>query len=282
MKLFAALLLCLAVPTFGAPQHYHYDSRHSDTRYGHSRPANPHQTYRTDYGPQPLTHYNYRPATGNYNYRPASGTPLSSPHPKPVTRFSQRPGPRTPVSSPFTRTAPKTVDTAWGVFPLAARNALSREQRNQYLPVMRALLKVMETSTPASEDVNTLLVLTRDLTKSIPEGTDLIPSFNGFNVGEMGLPEDGDVIVNVNGVPHIVTQFGAFPLSDVSLMTNEQRAQFLPATRTFISVLEKDNIDQNEIQQLIKESDEISKLIPEQFRNQISQTVNANLGSRLG
>ena len=35
---------------------------------------------------------------------------------------------------------------------------------------MKALVKVMETNTPAPEDVNTLLVLTRDLTKNLPKG----------------------------------------------------------------------------------------------------------------
>ena len=83
---------------------------------------------------------------------------------------------------------------------------------------MRALLKVMETSTPAPEDVNTLLVLTRELTKKVPKGTnsDIPSSFNGFEIPEglgdvegLGLlPEDGDVIVQHNDVPHIVTQFG--------------------------------------------------------------------------
>ena len=104
-----------------------------------------------------------------------------------------------------------------GVFELAARNSLTRQSRNQYLPVMRALLKVMETSTPAPEDVNTLLVLTRELTKNIPDDEfpknvkNIIPSINGLDVeglGLTGLPEDGDVIVQVDGVPHIVTQFG--------------------------------------------------------------------------
>ena len=75
---------------------------------------------------------------------------------------------------------------------------------------MRALLKVMETSTPAPEDVNTLLVLTRDLTKQIPEDSLILPTFNGFNVADMGLPKDGEVIVDYEGVPHIVTQFGKF------------------------------------------------------------------------
>ena len=80
-------------------------------------------------------------------------------------------------------------------------------------------MKVMETSTPAPEDVNTLLVLTRELTKNIPEDTnnvDIPSSFNGFDIPEglgdiegLGLlPEDGDVIVQHNDIPHIVTQFG--------------------------------------------------------------------------
>ena len=53
---------------------------------------------------------------------------------------------------------------------MAAKNALSSEERNKFLPVMKALVKVMETNTPAPEDVNTLLVLTRDLTKNLPKG----------------------------------------------------------------------------------------------------------------
>ena len=87
---------------------------------------------------------------------------------------------------------------------------MTRQSRNQYLPVMRALLKVMETSTPAPEDVNTLLVLTRELTNSIPDDTkNVIPSFNGFDIEGLGLlAEDGDVIVQHNDIPHIVTQFG--------------------------------------------------------------------------
>ena len=50
-----------------------------------------------------------------------------------------------------------------GVFPWAARNAMTYEERNTYLPVMKSLVKVMESRYPAPEDVNTLLVLSRDL-----------------------------------------------------------------------------------------------------------------------
>ena len=75
---------------------------------------------------------------------------------------------------------------------------------------MKALYKVMETSTPAPEDVNTLMVLTRDLTKDLPGGGSGLPVFAGFNVDDMGLLPEGDVIVYFEGVPHINTQFGKF------------------------------------------------------------------------
>merc|ERR1711992_270047 len=182
--------------------------------------------------------------------------------------------------APVRKAAPESVQTPFGVFELPARNSLTRQSRNQYLPVMRALLKVMETSTPAPEDVNTLLVLTRELTKNIPEGTNnVIPSFNGINVQNMGLPEDGDVIVQYKGIPHIVTQFGAFPLSDVSLMTDAERRQFLPITRNFVNILEKDTVSQNEIDQLVEQSEELSELVPEQFRELITASINNQFDS---
>ena len=49
-------------------------------------------------------------------------------------------------------------------------------------------------------------------------------------------------------------------------MTDEERDRFLPATKTFISVLEKENINQNEIQTLIDQSEELQELIPENLR----------------
>ena len=75
---------------------------------------------------------------------------------------------------------------------------------------MKALYKVMETSTPDPEDVNTLLVLTRDLTKDLPGSGSGLPVFAGFNVDNMGLLPEGDVIVDFEGVPHINTQYGEF------------------------------------------------------------------------
>ena len=86
---------------------------------------------------------------------------------------------------------------------------MTPEERNRFLPVMRALLKVMETSTPAPEDINTLLVLSRDLTKYIPDGSAQFGAFANLDgIESMGLPETGDVIKYVNGEPHIETQFG--------------------------------------------------------------------------
>ena len=42
---------------------------------------------------------------------------------------------------------------------------MTLDERNTYLPVMKSLVKVMETNYPALEDANTLLVLLRDLAK---------------------------------------------------------------------------------------------------------------------
>ena len=85
---------------------------------------------------------------------------------------------------------------------------MTPQQRAQYLPVMQALLKVMETKYPAAQDINTLMVLTRDLSN---QGQNLLGNFGNFGLGSMesmGLPESGDIIVNVDGTPHIRTQWG--------------------------------------------------------------------------
>ena len=61
---------------------------------------------------------------------------------------------------------------------------------------------------------------------------------------------------------------GSFPLSAVSLLTNEERQQFLPATRTFISVLEKDTVDPSELNILLEQSRELTNLIPDNLLSQ--------------
>ena len=74
---------------------------------------------------------------------------------------------------------------------------------------MKALLNVMESSNPSPNDINILMVLTRDLIKQIPEGSIKLPfNFGSNDVGTMGLPETGDIIVNIRGVPHILTIMG--------------------------------------------------------------------------
>ena len=50
---------------------------------------------------------------------------------------------------------------------------------------------------------------------------------------------------------------GAFPLSDISLMTDEERELYLPAIKAFIKVLESDNINQDEIDELITEGEKL-------------------------
>ena len=97
---------------------------------------------------------------------------------------------------------------------------MTREERNTYLPVMKALEKVMATSNPSPNDINTLLVLTRDLSAQIPDGEDSLFGavgsggfFGGFGldgIKNMGLIETGDPIVISDNVPYIVTQFGKY------------------------------------------------------------------------
>ena len=93
---------------------------------------------------------------------------------------------------------------------------MSPEERAEQLPVMKALIKVMETDKPDPADVNELLVLTRDLQKNgLNNGK--AGFLGGFGAGiglagieGMGLPETGDIIENVDGEPHINTQFGKY------------------------------------------------------------------------
>ena len=105
-----------------------------------------------------------------------------------------------------------------GSFP---NQGITPEQRATYLPVLKALLKVMESSRTSTQDINTLMVLTRDLNKKVPKDQDLLGNFGNFgsfgnfginNLESMGIPATGDVIVNVDGIPHIRTEFGKYLL----------------------------------------------------------------------
>ena len=95
---------------------------------------------------------------------------------------------------------------------------MTEEERNQFLPVMKALSRVMETENIAPSDLNTLLVRTRDLIKDIPEGyTERLPAFvKNFQDVEIFLPDEGDIVIYKNGIPHILTNLGEF-IQDNSL-----------------------------------------------------------------
>ena len=66
---------------------------------------------------------------------------------------------------------------------------------------------------PTTTDVNTLMILTRELTSQIPKSENLLTSIGGFGLDfvgleTIGLPESGDIVIDVGGVPHIKTEFG--------------------------------------------------------------------------
>jgi len=161
---------------------------------------------------------------------------------------------------------------------------INADQRAIYLPVMRALLKVMDTNRPTPQDINTLMVATRELNRRVPDGGfgglgGLGGNIGGFNFNDlksMGLPETGDMIANVNGVPHIRTKFGIFPLSETSLMTQAERNQFLPIVRTFTNVLENGNANPNEINTLMQQTRTLTNLIPGNIGNSLMGLLNNN------
>ena len=74
------------------------------------------------------------------------------------------------------------------------------------------------------------------------------------------------------------TQFlGAFPLSEMNLMTDDERELLLPVTRNFISAMENDNVSQEEIEELVEQSKILNDLIPEQFRKLITASIDKEL-----
>jgi len=161
---------------------------------------------------------------------------------------------------------------------------ITAEQRATYLPVMKALLKVMSTSTPAAQDINTLLLATRELNKKVPKGSNLLGGLSGGlsfgidNLEGMGLPQSGDVVVAVNGVPHIKTTFGIFPLSDTSLMSEEDRNKFLPVVETFTGVLENGSANPTETQTLLAQIRQLNKLIPANIGSSIEGLIGGIAG----
>jgi len=159
------------------------------------------------------------------------------------------------------------------------------EQRALYLPSMRALLRVMESDRQNPQDINNLLVETRELNKKVPKGQNVLANFGSFGIDgleSMGLPESGDIINNVDGIPHIRTTFGSFPLSDTSLMTAEEKQRFLPAVRSFTNVLEKGNADANDTAQLLQYAQDLMKSLPGSSNGGFDLANLGSLGSLFG
>merc|ERR1712241_819813 len=200
-----------------------------------------------------------------------------------------------PSSGPIVTNVPNqgpSIDTAFGAFPLGTEHFMTREERNTYLPVMKALEKVMATSNPSPRDLNTLLVLTRDLAAQIPQGESL-PSFLGAGFGgfglngleSMGLAKTGDVIVQVDNVPYIVTQFGSFLLSEHSLASWKKTHLILqksiscwnkPETSLLILIQEQGDLEEDLVEDSLDNSsaDSVVDLVdseaPLNHLNQIS------------
>ena len=54
---------------------------------------------------------------------------------------------------------------------------------------------------------------------------------------------------------------GTFPLSDVTLMTQEERNEFIPPIRTLINVLEDNNANPEQTNILLKQSMKLTELM---------------------
>merc|ERR1712241_701268 len=229
MRSLAATLL-LASAACAAPQFYYAPGYGS---YGLEVPYQPMPLFEFRYSQNPLRTQTYR----NFNSQNQQG-------------FGRSIGGSNQQNQQFTQQFNnQTFNSAFGNF---ASNGITEEQRQLYLPVMRALLKVMQTDRPSARDINTLMVETRDLNKKVPKGQNLLGNFANFGIDgleSMGLPEFGDIIENVDGIPHIRTTWGSFPLSDTSLMTPAERARFIKPVKVFTNVLEKGNADANEVTQ---------------------------------
>ena len=117
-----------------------------------------------------------------------------------------------------------------GTFPLGSKNELTPAQRDILLPVMEALLKTMETDEPSAKDMNTLMILVRNLLKTVPEGETPDLKQYGFDADNIpfgmdldtlknvALPKTGDIVVNEDGQDKVVTGFGTYQLKLTSVL----------------------------------------------------------------
>jgi len=265
-----ATVLFLASAALAAPQYYYQPGSQYYYQpgygYGHGYGYGNYQSQQA-YRPQSLNTFRY----AQNPLRSAALQPQQTYNP-----LTHKVVPLNPLRSSAALQSPTVRGSA--LASLSSQNAMTPQQRAQYLPVMKALLKVMETKYPAAQDINTLMILTRDLSKQVPKGQNLLADFGNFGLGSMesmGLPESGDIIVNVDGTPHIRTQWGSFPLSDTTLMTDEERARFLPSVRAFTSVLQKDNVDPEEMKFLLAEGKKLQALLPQNVMGSIDTAVSS-------
>merc|ERR1711962_1019087 len=204
-----------------------------------------------------------------YGYQ---NVPVQSSYPYSLAFFNNPYNPVQPQPAVLTRTASNTVnnaplgltvdfDSSFGSFPLGTKNELTPAQRNILLPVMEALLKTLETDVPSARDMNTLMILVRDLLKLVPEGETPNPREYGFDADSIpfgmdldtlknvALPATGDIVVTVNSQDKIVTGFGSFPLK--SFMNKADREKFLPALKAFTNLLKKNILNKAETEELL-------------------------------
>ena len=88
----------------------------------------------------------------------------------------------------------------------------------------------METDEPSAKDMNTLMILVRNLLKTVPEGetpdlkqygfdTDNIPfGMDLDTLKNVALPKTGDIVVNEDGQDKVVTGFGKYQLKLISIL----------------------------------------------------------------
>ena len=88
----------------------------------------------------------------------------------------------------------------------------------------------METDEPSAEDMNTLMILVRNLLKTVPEGetpdlkqygldTDNIPfGIDLDTLKNVALPETGDIVVSEGGRDMVITGFGTYQFKLISVL----------------------------------------------------------------
>ena len=79
---------------------------------------------------------------------------------------------------------------------------------------MTAFLRVMQSSQPSTPEINSLLVKIRELNQKVPNEQNLMKDFFGKlgldNLENIGISTSGDILVDVNGVRSVNTNWGNY------------------------------------------------------------------------